>query len=234
MMSVTKRNILALVGGMALVGLTAPAAQAQGGRMSDQPQKERGGKDQKEHKQDGKKAAAKIGEPAPAFSLTDLEGKTHTLADLKGKVVVLEWFNPGCPVVVMHHKAGTMKDTQAKFAKEDVVWLAVNSGAPGMQGHGKEVNAEAKTEWNIGYPILLDESGSVGKSFGAKTTPHMFVIDKAGTLVYAGAIDNGSGNKIGDVNYVDKALTQVLAGETVSTPETKAYGCGVKYGKQKQ
>jgi peroxiredoxin len=189
---------------------------------------------EKEHKQEGTKAAAKIGEPAPAFSLTDTEGKTHALADLKGKVVVLEWFNPGCPVVQMHHKAHTMTDTAKKFEGKEVVWLAINSGAPGMQGHGKETNSKARKDWTLGYPVLLDEAGTVGRSYGAKTTPHMFVIDKTGTLVYAGAIDNGSGNKVGDVNYVENAVTAALAGETVDTAETKPYGCGVKYGRNKQ
>jgi peroxiredoxin len=176
-----------------------------------------------------KAAAAKIGDQAPAFQLTDTDGKTVKLADYKGKVVVLEWFNPGCPVVVGHYEADTMNKTIAKFKENQVVWLRINSGGPGKQGHGLEVNKNAKTEWNIKTPILLDEEGTVGKAYGAKTTPHCFVINADGVLVYAGAIDNGKPDKIGDINYVEKAVQQTLAGETVTTAETKAYGCGVKY-----
>lgn len=232
MTSVTKRNVFALIGCIALVGIAAPSdAIAQ---QAGKPQKEK--QHDKQHKHDHKDGEqhAHIGEPAPAFTLIDTEGKTHNLADYKGKVVVLEWFNPGCPVVVMHHeKHSTMKDLQKKFAEKDVVWLAVNSGAQGQQGHGKQTNADARKEWNIGYPVLLDESGKVGRAYEAKTTPHMYVIDKGGVLVYTGAIDNGSGRKPGDINYVEQAVTQVLAGETVSTPETKPYGCAVKYAKNK-
>jgi peroxiredoxin len=227
MMSLTKRNLFALVGCVALVGLAAPTdAFAQQGRQKDKPQ-------QKDHNHDHKHGDhACIGEPAPAFTLTDTDGKTHALADLKGKIVVLEWFNPGCPVVVMHHeKHSTMKDLQKKYADKDVVWLAVNSGAPGQQGHGQKANAGARKDWNIGYPVLLDESGKVGRAYEAKTTPHMYIIDKEGILRYNGAIDNGSGRARGDVNYVDQALTQIIAGETVSTAETKPYGCAVKYAK---
>lgn len=178
------------------------------------------------------KQPAKVGEKAPNFALTDTEGKTVNLSDYEGKVVVLEWFNPGCPFVVKHHeKFTTMTDLASEFVAKDVVWLAINSGAPGKEGHGLELNKQKKADWHINYPILIDESGEVGKMYGAKTTPHMYVIDKDGTLKYAGAIDNNpSATKLGDVNYVRQALNEVLAGETVTTPETRPYGCSVKYG----
>jgi peroxiredoxin len=240
MMSATKRNILSLVGGIALLGIAAPATFAQDGGGAGHPkpeakQPEKEHKDHKEHKdtkQEGKHAGAKIGAPAPSFEVTDTDGKTHRLSDYKGKVVVLEWFNPGCPVVQMHYNASTMTDLQSKYKDKNVVWLAVNSGGAGKQGNGKETNAKARKDWHMAYPVLLDESGTVGRAYGAKTTPHMFIINEQGTLVYAGGIDNGSPSKPGDTNYVDQALTQVLAKETVVQAETKSYGCGIKYGKE--
>ncbi len=175
---------------------------------------------------------AKVGEPAPAFELTDTDGKTHKLADLKGKVVVLEWFNPGCPYVVKHNSTNTtMNDTHAKFKDKGVVWLKINSGAPGKQGADPKENAQVKTEWKINSPILLDPTGTVGMAYGAKRTPEMYIISTDGVLMYHGAIDdNASAATLGKTNHVEVALRQVLAGETVSTPETKAYGCAVKYG----
>ncbi len=138
----------------------------------------------------GSPATAKIGEPAPAFSLPDLDGKTITLAELAGKTVVLEWFNPDCPFVKHAHGEGPLKTMAKDQTAKGVVWLAINSGAPGKQGTGAERNREAKTEWNLEHPILLDESGTVGHAYGATNTPHMFVIDPQGKLVYAGALDN--------------------------------------------
>lgn len=185
-----------------------------------------------DHGKDGHHAmTAKVGAPAPAFTLTDTDGKTFNLADHKGEVVVLEWFNPGCPYVKKHHeKLDTMAATYGAFKDKGVVWVAINSGAPGKEGAGLETNKTAKANWKIQYPVLLDETGMVGKMYGAKTTPHMYIINKDGTLAYAGAIDSdSSAGKAGETNYVKQALTQVLAGETVSTPETKPYGCSVKY-----
>lgn len=195
--------------------------------------KDKGGKDKGGKGAETKsEAAAKIGAPAPAFSLKDINGKTVNLADFKGKVVVLEWFNPECPFVKKHHeKFTTMVDTYNAFKDKGVVWVAINSGAPGKEGAGLEKNKKASTDWKLPYSVLLDESGATGKAYGAKTTPHMYIINAEGNLVYAGAIDNDrSADKAGSVNYVKQALTQVLAKETVTEAETKPYGCSVKYG----
>ncbi len=175
-------------------------------------------------------AHAAVGAEAPDFTLTDTEGNEHTLSEYvkEGKTVVLEWFNPDCPFVKKHHqKFSTMKDTRA--AHEDVVWLAINSGAPGKQGHGLSRNAKSRGDYGITYPVLLDEAGVVGRMYAAKTTPHMFVIHE-GTLVYAGAIDdNRSPSKLGETNYVSGVLGNLASGEGVANSETKSYGCSVKY-----
>ena len=177
---------------------------------------------------------AKVGAKAPDFTLTDATGQEHTLSSYtgKGQVVVLEWFNAGCPFVVRHHeKYQTMSDLAAKY-KGKVTWLAVNSSASGKQGFGMDKEAMAK--WKIAYPILIDADGGVGHMYGAKTTPHMFIIDAKGTLVYAGAIDDDSGDKKSPtekVNYVANALDEVLAGKPVTEAETRSYGCSVKYAK---
>jgi peroxiredoxin len=178
---------------------------------------------------------AEVGKPAPDFTLPDLDGKPHRLSDLKGKIVVLEWFNPGCPYVVASHTRGSLVDAAALRSKEGVVWLAVNSGAPGKQGHGVEANRAAARAWSMPNPILVDESGAVGKAYGATNTPHMFVIGKDGKLAYKGAIDNSPDAERGApqggalVEYVTVAVEDLAAGRPVRTPETKAYGCGVKY-----
>jgi peroxiredoxin len=176
------------------------------------------------------------GAAAPDFTLTDLDGKTVALADAKGKVVVLEWFNPSCPFVQRAHTKGSLAGMAEKQAANGVVWLAINSGAPGRDGTGVETNREAQKVYGLPHPILLDESGKVGKAYGATNTPNMFVIDAKGTLVYRGAIDNspdGEGRSPEGgtlVNYVAQALEDVVAGRAVRTPSTKPYGCSVKYG----
>ncbi len=223
-----KRNVLGLViGGIALVGVAAPSALAQKGAAPAAA----GHNEHKKDKAEQPSTGAKIGEMAPGFTLTDTSGKTVNLSDYKGKIVVLDWFNPTCPVCAMHYKAGTIQNTAAKFKDKNVVFLAINSGGAGIDGSGKDENAKAKKDWKVEFPVLLDESGKVGHSYGAKTTPHCFVIDAKGTLVYAGAIDNGSPGKVGTVNYVEKALNEVTKGETVSTATSTPYGCGVHYGK---
>ena len=185
-----------------------------------------------DHGNSGKKMTASVGNAAPNFTLTDLEGNEHTLADYtaEGKVVVLEWFNPDCPFVKKHHEANKSMYETYQFANEhDVVWLAINSGKPGKQGAGMDRNKRAAKEYGIEYPVLLDESGDVGRSYAARTTPHMYVIDEEGTLIYAGAIDNNPRFDLGEVNYVKQALTEHAEGKTISVSETKSYGCAVKY-----
>jgi peroxiredoxin len=178
---------------------------------------------------------AEVGKPAPDFTLKDLDGKEVKLSSFKGKVVVLEWFNPGCPFVKNAHTKGSLKEAAKKHTKNGVVWLAVNSGAPGKQGAGVDANREAAKAFSMEHPILLDESGDVGRTYGATNTPHMMVIDAQGTLVYRGAIDNSpdgegespTGGKL--VSYVDEAAFAIASGKAPSTTETKAYGCSVKY-----
>jgi peroxiredoxin len=180
--------------------------------------------------------SADIGKPAPDFTLNDLDGHAVHLADSRGKVVVLEWFNPKCPFVNLSHTKGSLKGTAARHQAEGVVWLAIDSSAPGRQGHDPDDIREAAKRFGLTHPILRDENGAVGHTYGATNTPHLFVIDKDGTVVYAGAIDNspdaeGESPQGGPlVNYVDAALTDLSAGRRVRTPRTKAYGCGVKYG----
>jgi peroxiredoxin len=174
-----------------------------------------------------------VGKPAPDFSLPDLDGKTVQLSQFKGKTVVLEWFNPDCPFVKANHTKGSLKGMAKRFADKGIVWLAVNSNAAGKQGHGADVNRKGKETYGIDYPILLDEKGDVGKMYAARTTPHMYIIDPQGVLVYKGAIDNTPGSdpepedKV--VNYVETALGELSAGKAVTTKETEPYGCSVKY-----
>ncbi len=179
---------------------------------------------------------AEVGKAAPEFALKDLDGKEVRLSSFKGKTVVLEWFNPGCPFVKAAHTKGSLKDAAKRQMKNGVVWLGINSAAPGKQGAGADVNREAAKGFSLDHPILLDEGGTVGKAYGATNTPHMMVIDPKGTLVYRGAIDNSPdgegesapGGKL--VSYVDAAVADLGAGRPIATTETKAYGCSVKYG----
>ena len=174
--------------------------------------------------------------PAPAFDLKDLEGKIVKLADFKGKTVVLEWFNPDCPLVRNSHTKGSLVSTAKTWRAKGIVWLAINSSAEGKQGFGLEANQAGRTKFALENPILLDPTGATGKAYGATNTPHMFVVDPEGNLAYRGAIDNSPDGE-GDsptsgtlVNYVSQALEELGAGKPVSVPETKAYGCSVKYG----
>jgi peroxiredoxin len=179
--------------------------------------------------------SAVVGKVAPDFTLKDLDGHEVSLASLHGKVVVLEWFNPGCPFVRASHSKGSLKGTAKKHAARGVVWLAINSAARGKQGYEPSVNSDAARTFGLEHPILRDETGAVGRAYGATNTPDMFVIDKNGVLVYAGAIDNSpdgegeapTGGSL--VNYVDAALEDLAAGRPVRTPATKPYGCSVKY-----
>lgn len=178
---------------------------------------------------------AEVGKLAPDFTLVDLDGTIHTLSDYteEGKVVVIEWFNPGCPFVKKHYKNAnrqTMNELASEYKGDGVVWLAINSGAPGKQGHGFEMNSQAQSGWGMDRPILLDETGKVGRLYNAQNTPEMFVVDGDGIIRYHGAIDNDrSAASIGNVNYVKNAVDSVLAGGTVEVPTTRPYGCSVKY-----
>jgi peroxiredoxin len=172
-----------------------------------------------------------IGQQAPSFSLQDQTGKTVSLDDYKGKLVVLEWFNDECPFVQKHYKEGHMNKLAKDYAEKDVVWLAINTTSSHDNDHNKAIAAK----WNIDRPILNDQTSKTGKAYGATNTPHMFVIDKGGVVAYAGAIDSNRSSDTKDIegatNYVSKALDELLAGSNVSQPETKAYGCTVKYAK---
>ena len=175
------------------------------------------------------------GEKAPMFTLKDTEGKEHSLKDVLAKestkAVVIEWFNPDCPFVKKHHEANkTMKDLAKKYAEQGVVWMAINSGAEGLEGAGVDRNKKAIEEYGIAYPVLMDMSGKIGREYGAKRTPEMYIVSKDGTIVYHGAIDSDrSARNLGEENYVEDALKAHLAGETVATQRTQAYGCTVKY-----
>jgi peroxiredoxin len=175
-------------------------------------------------------SVAKIGEAAPAFTLKDMDGKEHSLAQYKGKTVVLEWFNPKCPVCVAAYTDGSLKGMPERIMADGVVWLGINSGSPESNSNG-EVNRPFMEKHNMKAPMLVDTTGAVGMSYGAKTTPHMYVIDAKGVLVYAGAIDNKQEKGAALVNYVDAALADMKAGTAVKIKETKPYGCSVKYGK---
>lgn len=180
-------------------------------------------------------AAPVVGEPAPLFTATDSTGKTVKLEDFKGKTVVLEWTNHECPFVVKHYDSGNMQATQKKATGDGVVWLSVISSAAGKQGYVDGATADKLTKDRNAHPtaVLLDETGTVGKLYDAKTTPHMFIIDASGVLVYAGAIDSVPSADKADVatakNYVLAALDEIKAGKPVTEATTKSYGCGIKY-----
>jgi peroxiredoxin len=180
-------------------------------------------------------AQVENGAAAPNFTLTDTNGTVHHLSDFKSKYVVLEWFNPDCPFVVKHYTGGNMQGLQKTYTDKGVVWLSINSSAAGKQGHypPSELNDWAKKNNVSATALLMDSSGQAGQLFGAKTTPHMYIIDPAGTLIYQGAIDsiNSADPAVipNSQNYVKNALDESLAGKPITTPATKAYGCSVKY-----
>ncbi len=179
-------------------------------------------------------AEAVVGKPAPAFSAPDAEGKSHSLADYQGQWLVLEWFNKDCPYVKKHYGSSNMQNLQAKYA-DKVQWLTIVSSAEGKQGYlsaeaAQQVIAEQKL---ASVALLLDSDGVVGKAYGAKTTPHIFIINPKGDVVYAGAIDDNDSASPAVIatskNYVAAALDEALAGKPITTSSTRPYGCGVKY-----
>ncbi|MEK6676774.1 MAG: redoxin domain-containing protein [Planctomycetota bacterium] len=217
------RNLRWTVAGFAVLGLILPVLA--------------GGEEKKGHdmKPEAKPAGdahaamkAEIGKPAPEFTLKDSEGKEHKLSAYKGKIVVLEWINHECPVCQKHYKDKSMANTFASFKDKNVVWLAIDSS------NFAEKKADSIKKWwkdqGNPFPYLMDASGAVGKSFGAKNTPHMFVVDAKGILAYIGAIDdNSEGNKPKPTNYVADAVNALIKGTAVATATTAPYGCQVKY-----
>jgi len=180
-------------------------------------------------------AEAEIGKPAPNFTLPDTNGKTHSLADLKGKYVVLEWYQPDCPFVGKHYRSGNMQALQREYTTKGVVWLSIDSSAPGEEGNypAHKLNQFAARDGAARTALLLDPAGNVGRLYGAQTTPDMYIIDPSGNLVYKGAIDNKRSTDLEDVktatNYVKSALDALLNRKPVPTSSTRPYGCSVKY-----
>lgn len=180
--------------------------------------------------------AATLGEAAPAFELKDTQGRTVRLADFKGRHVVLEWTNPGCPFVQKHYGAQNMQSLQKEYGAKSVVWLSISSTSPSASDYLQPPALEAKLvkDWgNAARAVLMDDNGSTGRAYGAKTTPHMYVIDPAGKLVYAGGIDDKRTANPADIktakNFVKAALNESLAGKPVTTASATPYGCSIKY-----
>lgn len=179
--------------------------------------------------------AARVGEAAPDFTATDSNGKAHHLADYKGKYVVLEWHNQGCPYTRKHYESGNMQHLQKEWTEKGVVWFTVISSAPGTQGYvtAPQENEYLKKMNAVPTAVLLDPDGNLGHLYAAKTTPHMYIINPAGVLIYNGAIDDHPTPDQADIassrNYVSTALQEALAGKPVSDAATRPYGCSVKY-----
>lgn len=179
--------------------------------------------------------AASLGGPAPDFALPDVQGGTRRLSDFRGRHVVLEWTNPGCPFVQKHYRSGNMQTLQREAAARQVVWLAINSTEPGHADYLKpaELQRWMAQQQAAATAVLLDESGQTGKAYGARVTPHMYLIDPQGRLIYAGGIDSIPSARVDDIaqatNYVRLALTEALAGRPLSRPSTAPYGCSIKY-----
>ncbi len=178
---------------------------------------------------------ARVDQPAPDFTLTDSNGKPHSLSDFKGKWVVLEWVNFGCPFVRKHYDSGNMQSLQKSYTGKGIVWLSVCSSAPGKQGYfeGDELIDRIKYKQTSATAYLVDAEGTVGKTYEAKTTPHMYIVNPEGVLVYAGGIDNIASSNKDDIgkatNYVREALDAALAGKEIVVKGSKPYGCSVKY-----
>jgi hypothetical protein len=181
------------------------------------------------------RADATVGQPAPDFSLTDITGQARRLSDYRGKVVVLEWTNPECPIVRKHYLSGNMPALQKSAVAEGVVWLAINSGHPGAEGDFEPARAEAWLRSTGAAPTayMRDQDGRVGRLYGARATPDMYVIAADGTLVYSGAIDSIASADQADIaratNYVRAALDSIRQGAPVAVPTSRPYGCSVKY-----
>jgi len=179
--------------------------------------------------------AVRVGDPAPDFTGTDSNGKTQTLSAYKGKFVVLEWSNRDCPYTRKHYDSGNMQSLQREWRAKGVIWLTIISSAPEEQGYvtAAEENAQLAKAHAVPSAAILDPKGTIGREYAAKTTPHMFVIDPSGKLIYDGAIDDHPTTDVTDIkiskNYVSEALTQAMAGSGVAPSSTRPYGCSVKY-----
>lgn len=179
--------------------------------------------------------AAKVGDPAPDFTATDSNGKTHHLADYKGKYVILEWHNQGCPYTRKHYESGNMQRLQKEWTAKGIVWFTVISSAPGTQGYvtASQENDYARKMNAVPTAVLLDPDGNLGHLYAAKTTPHMYIIDPNGVLIYNGAIDDHPTSDQSDIpnskNYVSAALQEAMSGKKVTDAATRPYGCSVKY-----
>lgn len=171
---------------------------------------------------------AELGEPAPDFTLNDLAGNPVTLARWRGKVIVLEWFSPACPYSKYAYESGPLKRLPADLKRQGVVWLTINSEAPDQKGGSPDLNREFVAQHGLAAPLLFDPTGEVGRAYGAKSTPHLFVINERGKLVYRGALDNAPLGKVGSdlakTNYVEAAIADLKSGHAVTTRETRAYG----------
>jgi peroxiredoxin len=180
-------------------------------------------------------ASPAVGSAAPDFTLSDANGKTHSLSDEKGKYVVLEWFNPECPFVKKHYGSGNMQKLQVEYTGKGVVWFSIDSSAPGYEGNLTPEQAQnVMKKWNTKQTaLLLDPEGKAGRSYGARNTPHMFVINPEGKIIYEGAIDSKATPNPDDIasstNYVKVALDESMSGKPVSNSNTRPYGCSVKY-----
>ncbi|MBK1645346.1 thioredoxin family protein [Thiocapsa imhoffii] len=180
-------------------------------------------------------AAPQVGQPAPDFQVVDTAGQTWTLAELTGKKTILEWTNHDCPFVIKHYDSGAMQALQRDATDAGYVWLSVISSAPGQQGHVSPAMADDLTERRDAHPtaVLLDESGAMGRAYDAKTTPHMYLIDESGVLVYMGGIDDKPTTNQADLeganNFVRAAMADLAAGQPIAVPVTRPYGCSVKY-----
>ena len=183
-------------------------------------------------------ASATVGQAAPDFSAVDTAGTTRRLSDFKGKLVVLEWTNPGCPFVVKHYSGnagGNMQGLQKEFTGKGVVWLSVNSTEPGSGDYLAPAQLGSWMKDKSGTPTatLMDESGQIGQRYGAKTTPHMYIVSPQGKLIYAGGIDSVPSARVDDIktatNYVRQGLNEALGGKTISMAQARPYGCSVKY-----
>jgi len=180
-------------------------------------------------------AAPAVGQAAPDFTLKDASGKAVKLSDYRGKFVVLEWTNPGCPYVKKHYNTGNMGATQADATGRGAVWLSINSTAKGAWDYMEPAKVLAWQHERKGRPsaLLADEEGTVGRAYGARTTPHMYIVDPQGKLVYAGGIDSIPSSDPDDIkkatNYVRQGLAEAMAGKAISSPATRPYGCSIKY-----